>query len=259
VVIQFDDRTVMTLGPRAALKVDAFVFRPGDTNSRFHTSVLRGAFRFLSGRVAKLRPDAMKISLPVGTIGVRGTVAGGEVTGRRASVVLLDPAGAPPGGALSVSNAAGSVILRNARDGTDLRGPNLPPSPVATWSEARIQALLSVLDGRAALDDPATQGRRIALSRASCEQALDHDRRLGGDTAPDFQAQAGSGPKGPAQVAVHESWFAEYGVPLPTVGSLRGTQIARQGRILALGGQPLTANQARGLAQMCRRAFPALQ
>src|SRR5215510_11967421 len=79
------DESVFTLGPNSALVVDRFVYDPKGDDSELQTELVRGAFRFVSGKIAKRDPDKMKVKLPAGTIGVRGTIVGAQVdssTGR---------------------------------------------------------------------------------------------------------------------------------------------------------------------------------
>ena len=40
--------------------------------------MVEGAFSFVSGENAKTGPDAMKVSTPVATIGIRGTTVAGR-------------------------------------------------------------------------------------------------------------------------------------------------------------------------------------
>lgn len=67
------DNTVMSLGPNAELVLDEYVFRPGDSQLGLGVRLLRGTLQFISGAIAKLRPEAVKVRTLTGTIGVRGT------------------------------------------------------------------------------------------------------------------------------------------------------------------------------------------
>jgi len=73
------DETVFTIGPNAAIVIDQFVYDPEKGTGRVAASVVKGAFRFVTGKVARNEPEAMTISLPVGTIGIRGTAGAGQV------------------------------------------------------------------------------------------------------------------------------------------------------------------------------------
>ncbi|MBN9428942.1 MAG: FecR domain-containing protein [Burkholderiales bacterium] len=67
------DNTVMSLGPRTELTIDEFVFDPGHDKLSLVLRMTRGTLNFISGLIAKLRPEAQVVRTPTGTIGVRGT------------------------------------------------------------------------------------------------------------------------------------------------------------------------------------------
>ena len=77
VVIIFSDSTRFSLGPNARMTLDNLVYNPGGESS-MGVSMLQGAFTFISGKVAKTGDDKMKITTPVGTLGIRGTEGGGS-------------------------------------------------------------------------------------------------------------------------------------------------------------------------------------
>src|SRR5579883_1865052 len=74
------DETVFTLGPSADMVLDTFVYDPNTNAGEVSARVVRGAFRFVTGQVARAHPQNMKVGLAVGTIGVRGTVVLGETS-----------------------------------------------------------------------------------------------------------------------------------------------------------------------------------
>lgn len=82
------DETVFTLGPNSDMILDDFVYDPKNaSNNKVSAEISKGAFRFVTGKVARANPEKMKVKLAVGTIGVRGTVVAGE-TGKEGSTVL---------------------------------------------------------------------------------------------------------------------------------------------------------------------------
>lgn len=72
------DETMFTVGPRAEMVVDEFVYDPNTDAGEMTASVTRGAFRFMSGRTAK-KPENVEINTPVASMGIRGTIAEGAV------------------------------------------------------------------------------------------------------------------------------------------------------------------------------------
>ncbi len=71
--VTFKDDTVMSFGPDTELMVDEYLYAPAQGELKLSTRLLRGTLNYLSGVIAKLRPDAVTIKTPTGIIGVRGT------------------------------------------------------------------------------------------------------------------------------------------------------------------------------------------
>ncbi len=125
--IRFDDNTRFNLGPKSIFKVNKVV--SGD-DGIFDTEVIKGAFRFVTGLIAKRRPRAMRVKTGVvATIGIRGTTVGGEVEGDSAVVVLLESKETDGPSAIEVGNVHGKVVLTKPGYGTRIPDANSPPSP----------------------------------------------------------------------------------------------------------------------------------
>ncbi|MGD0293873.1 MAG: FecR family protein [Terracidiphilus sp.] len=71
--IQLLDETVFTIGPESDMVLDEFVYDPNTSAGVVTARITKGIFRFVTGKVARKDPAHMKVNLPVGTIGVRGT------------------------------------------------------------------------------------------------------------------------------------------------------------------------------------------
>ncbi len=67
------DNTMLSLGPNSELSIDAYLFEPAREELRLATRLLHGTLHFISGVIAKLKPEAVSIETPSATIGVRGT------------------------------------------------------------------------------------------------------------------------------------------------------------------------------------------
>jgi len=143
------DETVFTIGPDSAIVIDEFVFDPSTDDGRIGAEVVKGAFRFITGRIPHKQPQNMKVKLPAGTIGVRGTMVAGRVIGAESMVVLLGPGpnnriGARPG-AIDVSNAVDdvmhTVLVNQPGYGTTIGGFNAAPTAPAPVPVDVIRAL----------------------------------------------------------------------------------------------------------------------
>ena len=71
--IAFKDNTLMSFGPDTELTVDEFVYAPAQGQLLLGTRLTRGSLNYVSGVIAKLKPDAVTVKTPAGIIGVRGT------------------------------------------------------------------------------------------------------------------------------------------------------------------------------------------
>ena len=69
----FEDDTVVSLGSNSEMSIEKFLFDPATEKLAFVAKLLQGTFSFISGQIAKLAPDQVKIETPDATLGVRGT------------------------------------------------------------------------------------------------------------------------------------------------------------------------------------------
>lgn len=71
--VTFRDETVIAIGPDTQLVIDQYLFSPRQGKLGLMASLVRGTLNYVSGQIAKLRPDAVNVNTPTGMIGVRGT------------------------------------------------------------------------------------------------------------------------------------------------------------------------------------------
>ena len=67
------DNTVLSIGPNTELKIEAYQFEPQQDKLLLNASLLKGTLHYISGVIAKLRPEAVTVKTPTGVIAVRGT------------------------------------------------------------------------------------------------------------------------------------------------------------------------------------------
>lgn len=67
------DNTLLSLGPDTELVVDEYLYAPAQDQLKLGARVAKGSLNYVSGVIAKLRPDAVAVRTPSGNIGVRGT------------------------------------------------------------------------------------------------------------------------------------------------------------------------------------------
>ena len=154
--IEFTDKSRMTLGPNAEFEVERYFQAAGGVSGEeaFTSRVLKGAFRYVSGLIARKKRQNVRISITVATIGIRGTHFEGEVTERQqkdgktvdasAKVALLEPEGSDAN-AIVVENKFGSVTIDKPGFGTEIPDEKSPPSPVKRMQLRTIDNLLRSL------------------------------------------------------------------------------------------------------------------
>ena len=71
--ITFTDDTRLALGPNTNVNVTRYLYVPAENRLGLVLNVLRGAAAYVSGRLAKLAPDSVRLETPAAIVGVRGT------------------------------------------------------------------------------------------------------------------------------------------------------------------------------------------
>ncbi len=71
--VSLRDNTLLSLGPNTEFKLSEFAFDPGEGKLSLATRLTRGTLDYVSGVIARLRPEAVSVETPSGTLAVRGT------------------------------------------------------------------------------------------------------------------------------------------------------------------------------------------
>ena len=136
------DDTTFSLGANGRLVLDELVYDPGTQTGTSAISVVQGVFTFVSDQIAKTGPDAMTVTTPVASIGIRGTTVAGRAAaeGETNTITLLaDDSGRV--GEISISNAGGIQILNIANQTTQVTSFFAPPAPPVVLAPAEVQQL----------------------------------------------------------------------------------------------------------------------
>lgn len=164
--LEFTDKSRLTLGPRAEFEVQKYFQAAGGGSGEeaFASRVFKGAFRYVSGLIARRRHENVRFTVAVATIGIRGTHFEGEVNERHekdgktvdasAKVALLEPEGSD-GNAIVVENKFGSVVIDKPGYGTEIPDEKSPPSPVKRMQLRTIENLQRSLRAPAGIRGPA--------------------------------------------------------------------------------------------------------
>ncbi len=144
------DQSMFTIGENCEMIIDKFVYDPDKNLGEMSGTILKGAFRFMSGRIGKANPKNAKIKTAAATIGIRGTMLEGvvgpdalklvESLGRSTAgadpqqailVVLRGPGRGTNAitktGIIDVGNERGSKTISAANFGVFVPGPGQKP------------------------------------------------------------------------------------------------------------------------------------
>lgn len=139
--VTFTDNTRLTLGEKANLTLDSYVFDSAAGSGTIKFGLV-GAFRFVSGQVSKLASADVRVTTPVAIVGIRGTEFwGGPIDDQVLGVFLIE-------GAVSVSNAAGQQILNLPGQGTNIAAAGAAPGPVTFWAPDKIGRAIATVTFR---------------------------------------------------------------------------------------------------------------
>ena len=107
------DGTTFSIGEGANLVLDEFVYDPQSGDGGIGVVIKKGAFRFVSGKIAKKTPQNMKVLAGSTAIAVRGTEVIGTIGGGADSVILIS-------GQVDLLSVAGECAGGNSGGGGDM-------------------------------------------------------------------------------------------------------------------------------------------
>src|SRR5262245_32399715 len=71
--VTLNDETRMSLGPDSEIRINQFQYSPAEGRLGFVLGIVRGVVSYVSGRIAKLAPDSIRLETPSAIVGIRGT------------------------------------------------------------------------------------------------------------------------------------------------------------------------------------------
>lgn len=71
--VTLKDDTRISLGPTSEVRLDRFNYATADGGLGLVLTFVRGVAAYVSGRIAKLSPDSIRLETPAAIVGVRGT------------------------------------------------------------------------------------------------------------------------------------------------------------------------------------------
>jgi hypothetical protein len=68
-----NDETRLSLGPASEIRINQFQYAPAEGRLGFVLGIVRGVVSYVSGRIAKIAPDSIRLETPSAIVGIRGT------------------------------------------------------------------------------------------------------------------------------------------------------------------------------------------
>jgi hypothetical protein len=141
--IKMYDNSIMSIGELAEFQIDNFAFDYEKNDGIMDVKFVTGAFRLVSGMIAKRGPDMMVVRTPVATIGIRGTAIVGKASriGSENIIILVkDPYGRV--GVITIRTSGGIVTLTKENEGVSISDPNREPT-VKTFTKKQISTIVN--------------------------------------------------------------------------------------------------------------------
>jgi len=128
VEITFVDDSTVKVTEHSKLVIDDFVYSGKPSTSRMALKFASGTARFATGQSGKMNKGNINLRTPTATIAVRGTDFAATVDDFGKSLIMLLPEPDGSVGEITVSNAAGMVILNRAFQATIVSTMDSRPS-----------------------------------------------------------------------------------------------------------------------------------
>ncbi len=138
--IVFNDDTTFSLGGDGRMAIDTMTYDAAANTGESDIDVLAGTFSFVSGKIAKTGEDAMTVSTPVATIGIRGTTVAGHAAaeGSQNTITLLaDLDGGV--GLIGVTSGGVEEVMSVAFQTTTVNSAFVPPTSPVIMTAAQVQ------------------------------------------------------------------------------------------------------------------------
>jgi hypothetical protein len=124
--MRFADGAIMELGPSTQVEIGDFAFDPqGVGKPSMIINMLEGAVRSISGKLVEQNPEAFKLTSPMGTVGIRGTITLHFITQEREIHIVVD---IDSNHTVHINTPDGrSIILTESATGVTITAGDLSP------------------------------------------------------------------------------------------------------------------------------------
>jgi hypothetical protein len=130
-LLVFKDGTRLTLGERAEAFIEYFVYNPIKKRGAAFVDIVKGAFRFTSGRIRELNDKRIEVRANSATFAAEGgDFWGGPIEDGYGFLLIT--------GRIEVRNDAGMVVLHKKRVGSTFVKPGGAPDVPEPWSKEKV-------------------------------------------------------------------------------------------------------------------------
>ena len=137
VEIRLVDESTITLSEDTIFKIDKFLYHPLAEEKNVALSMLKGAFRMVTGQLGFSPKTQVAVTTPLATIGIRGTdFWGGFFKDDELGVLLIE------GKAVTISNAAGEQTIARPGYGVTVTSLRARPAKPIQWKPAKVERAL---------------------------------------------------------------------------------------------------------------------
>ena len=137
-LLVFADGTQLTLGERAEAFIEYFVYNPVKKKGAAFVEIVKGAFRFTSGRIREFSDKRIEVRAGSLTFAAEGSDFWGGPLDDAYAFLLIS-------GRLEVRNDAGMVILHKKRLGSTIAKPGLAPDVPEHWNKDRVNQAVATI------------------------------------------------------------------------------------------------------------------
>ena len=170
--IEFLDSTVIKIMEHSKVIIDTYVYDPDPSKSEMALSVSLGTFRFISGKLNKIKKENVRVKTHAASIGIRGTdftLTVDELG--RTLVILLPNADGTSSGEITVETWAGVEILNKPFQATMVSTYESRPTKAVVLNNMT----LDLIDNMLIVNKPPAIVQAEAEQRGETKTALDRD------------------------------------------------------------------------------------
>ena len=170
--IEFLDSTIIKIMEHSKVIIDTYVYDPDPSKSEMALSVSLGTFRFISGKLNKIKKENVRVKTHAASIGIRGTdftLTVDELG--RTLVILLPNADGTSSGEITVETWAGVEILNKPFQATMVSTYESMPTKAVVLDNIT----LDLIDNMLIVNKPPAIVQAEAEQRGETKTALDRD------------------------------------------------------------------------------------